>query len=450
MAEAAVAGPGPTLGREGTGLEVRVRRVPGAPIVAVRVWLPGGARIEQVPGRALVTGRLLSEGTRRQDWRALTDRVEARGMILGTQGTFESHGVALDALAADWRDALALAAEVVLEPTFPPERCAWIVRQAAAELESLGDQPEVRTAFGFLDQLYRPSRRALPLHGTAETLDTLTPADCAAFHLRSLARGVRVAVAGDIDEEAVEARVRELFGAPPPVAPTGTDDAGVPGDVEPAPPVGDPPGRRVVELRHGDPDAPQAHLYVGHLTLPRTAEDFEALEVAAVVLGAGAGLTGRIPARVREREGLAYTVSVHTVAGAGLDPGRLVLYAGTSPATVEQAERGMREELARLVEDGPTDEETEAARAWLLGREPFRRETARQWADLMAEAMHYRLPVDRPEWRAGRLAALGRAEVAAAARRHLHPDQLRVTVGLPVDDADGDIEDDDFEEDGEA
>jgi len=117
---------------------------------------------------------------------------------------------------------------------------------------------------------------------------------------------------------------------------------------------------------------------MGHLTVPRGHADYEALELVAVVLGSGAGLTGRIPARIREREGLAYTAYAQTIAGSGFDSGRLVAYVGTSPDTVAQAERGVVEEIARLVDGGVTEDELEEARAYLLGRDPFQRETARQ------------------------------------------------------------------------
>ncbi|HEY0781145.1 MAG TPA: insulinase family protein, partial [Thermoanaerobaculia bacterium] len=160
--------------------------------------------------------------------------------------------------------------------------------------------------------------------------------------------------------------------------------------------------------------------------------DYAALEILAVVLGSGAGLTGRIPARIREREGLAYTAQAQTLSASSIDPGRLVAYVGTSPDTVEQAERGVIEEITRLVEDGITDEELEESRAYLLGHEPFRRETARQWADLLLEAEHYALPLDDTELRNAELRALDRPAVEAAARRHLHPDRLKVTVGLPA------------------
>jgi zinc protease len=163
----------------------------------------------------------------------------------------------------------------------------------------------------------------------------------------------------------------------------------------------------------------------------RAHPDYEALELASVVLGAGTGLTGRIPQRIREREGLAYTASA---AGAGLDPGRLYAYVGTSPETVARAERGVIEELCRFHAEGPTAEELDEARSYLLGREPFRRETARQWADLAAVGALYGLPLEDPTWSAERVAATTAAEVAAAVARHLDPEVLAITVGLPAAD----------------
>ncbi len=402
---------------EKDGLRVRVRRVPGAPVVALRLMVAGGARVEQVPGQALVTGRMLAEGTRRRGWRQLAEDLESRGMILQASGSPETVGVALDALAPDLERALDWAAEILLEPAFAVDRCDWVRRQAAAELESLADQPEVLAAWGFLEQLYTPHPRARPLHGDAASLARLTAEDCASFLAAGLARGLLVTLAGDLDEEEAAARVEAVF-------------ARAGGEAGPAPSPPEPRGgepRREVQLRGGD----QAHLYLGHLTVPRCHSDYTALEVLAVILGSGSGLAGRVPARIREREGLAYSTFAQTVAGAGLDSGRFLAYVGTGPENLAQAEASVRDELDRLLAEGVTEQEVGEARAYLLGREPFRRETARQWAEILAEAEFYGLPVDDPAARAAALAAVDRAAVDAAARRHLHPEAIKVTVGLP-------------------
>lgn len=402
-----------------TGLEVRTRRIPGAPVVALRAWLPGGARAETIPGQARVTGRLLKEGTRRRDFRRIAEDAEGLGANVDSSGGFEHHHVVVDALADDWERACEWLAELVREPVFPQDRARWVSRQVKAELDSLGDRPEVRTAWAFLDQLYAPHPRCRPVQGTTEGLATLSPEDCAAFHRGSLGRGLIVSAAGRLDEDAVGRRLRELFED----LATGGADA-----VEPPAPEDAADAHRTVSLPHSD----QAHLFAGHRTVRRDHPDYEALELAGVVLGSGAGLTGRIPDRIREQEGLAYTARGQTVAGCGLDPGRLLIYVGTSEATVEQAERGCREEIERLIQDGVEEDELESARSYLLGREPFERETARQWADLLAESVLYHLPLDDPRWRERRLRDLTHEDVEAALRRHVRPDDLRVTVGMPA------------------
>ena len=101
------------------------------------------------------------------------------------------------------------------------------------------------------------------------------------------------------------------------------------------------------------------------------------------------------------------------------------------PGTVLASERALREELDRLLTDGITDEELENARSFLIGRDPFRRETARGWADVIAEAEFYGLQNERPEWVREVLTALSRQDVEAAARRWIRPEELRLTVGLP-------------------
>lgn len=399
----------------------RVKRVGQMPIVAARLWLKSGARLEDTPGQALLTGRLLAEGSRRRDWRGIAIDAEVRGMALASFGSYETIGVSIDALAEDWEQALEWLAELALEPTFPEERCDWLRRQALGELESLLDQPEIRTGRAFLEQLYHPHPYCRALQGDAGALAGIEGAECAGLHRRALGWGGLVVVTGQIDEEAVERRLEELFG-------------GLSGSAAELPRVAPPAGlaepRR--EVRAGEAEAEQAHLYAGHLTVPRRHPDTVALAVVAVALGAGAGMSGRLPERIREQEGLAYHVDVSTYAGSGVDAGRLAIYVGTSTETVAGAERAIREELAKLVDGGLGEREFEEARSYLIGRDPFRRETARQWADLIAEAELYGLEIDRPEWVIEKLRELQRRDVNEVARRWIRPDELKITVGRPM------------------
>ncbi len=405
-------------GATGQTLALRVRRVEGAPVVAARAWLRGGARVETIPGQALVSGRMLSEGSRQRSFQRIALEAEDRGVLLQSFGSYESMGVAIDCLAEDWELSLAWLAELLLEPTFDAERLSWVQRQAAAELDSMLDAPETRAAQAFQQQLYFPHAYGRPLQGSRGSLAALTSQDCRQFHDHARTWGGCLVVTGDIDESAVEGRLQALF----------SGRLGSSGELpEVAPPQGRGAARQEIPLTAGE----QAHLYAGHLTVPRNHPDVPALEVASVILGAGSGLVGRLPERIREQQGLAYHVDVRLAAGSGIDAGRMIVYVGTSPQTLGAAESSVRQELERFVNDGIGDDEFEDARSYLLGRDPFRRQTARQWADVLTEAEFYGLPTHRPEWVAEVLAGLSRQRVEEAVRCHVHPGELRVTVGLP-------------------
>lgn len=406
-------------GKPSAPLAIRVMRVPGAPVVAARLWLWGGARHEEIPGLGAITGRLLSEGTRRRDHRTIARQAEDRGMLVKSFASADALGLSIEALAPDWPVVLDWIAEMVLEPTFPEDRRRLLCRQAAAELESLMDQGDVRAAWAFSDQLYHPHPYGRPSLGHPQTLARIEREHVLELHGRALGWGGSLMVAGDVEEEAVARRLEEIVAA-------------WPAEHRSQPEVSAPVGRAVERREVPIPPGEQAHLYLGHLTLPRTHPDLPALDLVGIVLGAGSGLGGRLPQRIRDKEGLAYHVEVMTTAAAGLDPGRLAIYVGTSPETLEKAEASVREELGRLVEEGLGDDEVEEAKSYLMGRDPFRRETARQWADLMSDAALYGLRVDRPEWIAEVVAELDRAKIEGAMRRWIRPEQLRVTIGRPV------------------
>jgi len=396
---------------------VRVRSLSDSQAVAIQVRLPGGSRTERVPGQASITGRLLAEGSRHRNWQQIAEQAESLGLSTSAFGGLETIGIAIDALARDWEQALEWAAELVLDSTFPADRFEWLVQQTSAELCSMADQPEVKTGWEFLKQLYEPHPRSRPVQGTVEGLAELKREDCLGFWRQSLSSGPLVTICGGFDEDKVRARAESIFGS------QSRDRSGQR--------VNTPRGRDQALREVSIAGADQAHFYAGHLTIPRAHPDLPALQVLSVILGSGSGLSGRLPLRLREREGLAYAASASAAAGAGLDPGRFVVYLGTAVESLERAESCMREEIDRLVSQGVSEREVEEAKSYLIGRDPFRRETARQWAGLLAEAGLYGEPVDLPEWCANRWLKVSRKGVDAAVRQHIRPAEIKVTVGVP-------------------
>src|SRR4030095_5287107 len=107
--------------------------------------------------------------------------------------------------------------------------------------------------------------------------------------------------------------------------------------------------------------AQQLNIYLGHLGVSRTNPDYYALQVLDTILGGGAGFTARIPQRLRDELGLAYTTFASITMTAGWDPGRFVAFIGTSPENTKLAVEGLRNEIRRIVDSPVSDEELEDA-----------------------------------------------------------------------------------------
>ena len=119
------------------------------------------------------------------------------------------------------------------------------------------------------------------------------------------------------------------------------------------------------------------------------------------------------------------------MSASGRGPGSFTVAIGASPDRLDEVSTAVADELAALLRGGVTATELEEARAYVLGRDPFLRETARQWANLLAQAELFELPLADPAWVAERWGEVTEVDLLKVARRYLDPKQLRVTVGRP-------------------
>src|SRR4029077_17698885 len=113
--------------------------------------------------------------------------------------------------------------------------------------------------------------------------------------------------------------------------------------------------------------AQQLNIYLGHLGIERRNPDYYPLQVLDTILGGGAGFTARIPQRLRDELGLAYTTFASITANAGIDPGRFVAFIGTSPENMKPAIEGLVNEIRRIIDDPVTAQELQDARDYLTG-----------------------------------------------------------------------------------
>ncbi|MGH8747160.1 MAG: M16 family metallopeptidase, partial [Burkholderiales bacterium] len=360
-----------------------------------------------------LAGRMLLRGTHRHSRAELSEAFDR----LNASVALGADGARLEVPSAGLSGALRLAAEALQEPAFPSDEFEALRR---ALLTGTEEQRSDQAAIAVL-QLARhlnPYPKGHPYYaGTLdeqlEQLRTATPAGAESCYRELFgATGADFAAVGEFDPDALARELEALFGGwknPRPferIAARSYD----------APPLES-------ELR--TPDKANAVLRAGlNIALRDDDPDYPALVLANYLLGGS--LTARIPQRVRETEGLSYSVHTSFSAGAFYPVAAFRVSATFAPGNKARVERAIREELARAVRDGFSAGEVKSGAKALIEARRLARRSDRALAERLADHLYKQRSL---AWDAGleqRLAALSAPEVNGALRRHLDPARLSV------------------------
>jgi zinc protease len=161
------------------------------------------------------------------------------------------------------------------------------------------------------------------------------------------------------------------------------------------------------------------------LQLKDTDGDYATMVLGNYLLGGGF-LSGRVPKRLREKDGLSYGAGTMFRAGPFNDNASFTGYAIYAPQNLEKIDTGFFEEVQRAVDSGFTPEEFKQAQEGLLRqRETLRADDARVAGTLVGW-----LELDRgyafDEQVDQKLKRVTVAEVNAAVKKYVDPKKLSV------------------------
>ena len=228
---------------------------------------------------------------------------------------------------------------------------------------------------------------------------------------------VRLSLVGRFAVEDVSAAWEKIARLPAATVPyERIKDQAAPGEVSTAP---------VVVALPGKPNASIA----GQALLQTTdeAEDFAALRIAVNILGGNSD--SRLWNRLRETDGMAYSVGA-TLAGSSFEPRtQFAIHASAASDKAEAALASLREELARALKEGFSTEEVERAKkAWAQDRRRYASDERLLAARLAQTMLHGRDFVWLAKYDEN-IAKLNAAEVTAALRKHLGSAPIVWSIG---------------------
>ncbi|MEQ9606381.1 MAG: pitrilysin family protein [Kiloniellaceae bacterium] len=410
------------------GLQVVVVENHRAPIVYHSVWYRVGAADEKAgeSGLAHFLEHLMFKGTENLAPGEFSDIIAANG---GRENAFTSwdytayyQTVAADRLEimmkneADRMANLRLTDAVVL----PEREVVREERRSRTDNEPASQLGEISRAVQFLNHPYR-----IPIIGWDHEIEQLSTEAAIAFYDKWYApNNAILIIAGDVEPEAVRALAEKYYGVIPAK------------DIPERQRVIEPPQNAPREVRLTSARVRQPQVSISYLapSYRQAAEDGDpeeayALQVASEIVGGGA--TARLYSRLVVEQGVAGS------AGAGYgannyDYSTFEFYVAPRPGQeIEPAEAALRQEIAKLLESGVTEEEVAAAKKRLVAGAVFARDNLSTAPRVIGAALTTGGSLEQVESWPERIAEVTAEQVNAALKVVLRDEQSVTSYLLP-------------------
>ena len=416
-----IAGLAPTREVLANGVTVLAKRTSTTPAVTLIANLRAGSVHDpaELPGVAHFISRTIDRGTERYSADELAEQLDSRGVTLTASVTRHTLSLACTCLVEDLDDVLGLVAEVVMRPSFPVVEVDRRRGEIVTLIRQDEDNPAAVAVETLMSMLYGSHPYGRRARGTRASVELIDRQMLQRFHAaHCVPQGLALAVVGDIDPARAVDAARTIFGAwkgGAAVDVTGMSVASASGRQ-----------RRVVSMMNKS----QTDIAYGFATITRQDASYYAYSLMNNILGQYS-LGGRLGDSIREQQGMAYYVS--SSLDANLMPGPLVIRAGVSPANVTKAVASIDTELQKLVDVGPTEQELQESKQYLIGSMPLTLETNMGIATYLQTVEFFGLGLDYDIQMPDLLRAVTPEHVHNAARRAIDPANATVVVAGPFE-----------------
>lgn len=366
-----------------------------------------------LPGTSTMTMSLLNGGTKTRTALQISDQQALLGAQIGAFSNLDLSVVRLSALKSKLDPSLELFSDLILNPTFPDDDF-----KKQQKLQTAAIQREQTTPFQmglrvFPALLYGPGHaygNPLTGSGTIASVEKMTREDLVKFHQTWFKPNrATLVITGDTSFGEITPKLEKLFSSwksgPSPEKSIKTVEM---------------PSKSLVYLMD-KPGAQQSIIFVGNIA-PPTANPSE-IAIQAMNDGLGGLFLSRINGNLREDKHWSYGTRTLLWAARGQRP--WLTFAPVQTDKTKESLVEINKELRGILGDHPLSlEELSTVQDSETLSLPGSRETQQAVGDSINELVQFGLPDDYYETYAGKVRALKPADVAAAAKVIVHPDNL--------------------------
>ena len=388
------------------------------PVVALSFSFAGGSASEpdSQKGVSSLAAILLTDGAGPLDAQAFRQRQEDAAASVSFSASSDRLSGGLRVLSANRDEGFELLRLALTEPRFDQDMVDQRRAQVIGAINQATQRPAAVAQRTLAATVFAGHPYAHDTSGLRDSLKALTAADLKARAQSLLIRtGLTITAVGDIDGPELARQLDRTFGS----LPQGTAPQALPDWMPTSKP-------RFVTVERA---VPQSAILIAMPGIPRDDPDWYSYLVMSNILGGGQ--QSRLFTEVREKRGLAYSVS------AGIRPYRkaalLVISSGSANEKVAETLRVIRAELLRLRTEGASEQELADSKTYLSGSLALSLDSSGAISGLMQQLQLDGLPRDHLDRRPALIAAVKLEDVRRVARRVLREEAMTtVVVGKPV------------------
>lgn len=343
------------------GLTVIIKELHSQPVVSVQVWVKVGS-VNETPkttGLSHFLEHLIFKGSEKYPGPEIAKTVETQGGVINAGTSKEFTQFYIDIQESGYRDAVRILADAMANATFPPDELEKERPVVIEEIRRHDDNPSAVLYDLFARAVFQKTPYRESIIGSSDVIANVSRREIMDYyHAHYVPANMVVTIAGDVKAGEALALVKETFGKQ---------------SKNPMPPQPDliEPGH-TADSRSKEKGVEHAYWFGGFVGPDLRSDDQFAADVTAAILGGGR--SSRLFRKLREQKRLVYSIGSSFWSQRG--SGSMVFSAVFDPKKAKEAIALTKEEIERLMKEGPSEAEIKRAKEtirsqWYFGLETY-------------------------------------------------------------------------------
>lgn len=388
--------------------------------VNVQITLRYGteASLSNKPLLADYASDMLNKGTptmTREDISQALDKLKATVRI---NGSGNQTTISIETIRPNIDEVMNLVHQIITNPSFPEDEFEKLREANIASIEQNRSEPQA-IAVREIQRHNQSFKKGHPYYtGTIdedlENHKQIKLEDVKAFYRQFMGSNyATVSAVGDFDPSGLE----QLLNTSIATWNTKEPFARIPRPFNPPKPA---------NLSFETPDKANAFFFAGlPLEMDDNHPDYAAMVIGNFMLGGGF-LNSRLATRIRQKEGLSYGVGSFFSASSQDKAGAFGAFAIHAPENAEKLEAAFREEIQKVITEGFTEEELEAAKSGWLQSQTVRRAQDRAVTGALNNNLYLGRTMSWDKALEEKINKMSVEDINKAMKKHIHPDKITI------------------------